>query len=88
LNCFISLFLQALLVPLVILDPKGLALDTSVASSWFSIVKQIKNLSALWACPISGLGTVYYTWKDRRKHTIKTLVCIFHMTTYAALLGE
>lgn len=65
---------QALLVHLVILGPRVLALDTSVASSLFSTVRQIKNLSALWVCRGFGLGTVCCTWKDRRRHTIKILV--------------
>lgn len=65
---------QALLVRLVILGPRGSALDTSVASSLFSTVRQIKNLPVLWACPGFGQGTACYTWKDRRRHTIKILV--------------
>lgn len=65
---------QALLVRLVILGPRGLALDTSVASSWFSTVRQIKSQPALWVCPGFGRGTACYTRKDRRRHTIKILV--------------
>lgn len=65
---------QALLVRLVILGPRGLALDTSVASSWFSTVRQIKNRPALWVCLGFGQGTACYTWKDRRRHTIRILV--------------
>lgn len=65
---------QVLLVPLVILGPKGLVLDTLVASFLFSTVRQIKNLPVLRACPSSGPGTACYTRKDRRKHTIKILV--------------
>lgn len=65
---------QALPVQLVILVPRGLDLDTSVASSLFSTVRQIKNPPALWACPSFGLGIACYTWKDRRRHTIKILV--------------
>lgn len=69
-----ALELQALLVQLVILGPRGLALDTSVASSLFSTVRQIKNPLALWVCPGFGPDTACYTWKDRRRHMIKTLV--------------
>lgn len=65
---------QALLVQLVILGPRGLALDSSAASSWFSTVRQTRNLPALWACLSFGQGTACYTWKDRRRHTIKILV--------------
>lgn len=65
---------QVLLVQLVILGPRGLALDTSVASSWFSTVRQIKNQPALWACLSFGQDTACYTWKDRRRPTIKILV--------------
>lgn len=65
---------QALLVQLVILGPRGLALDTSVASSWFSTVRQTKNRPALWACLGFGQGTACYTWKDRRRRTIRILV--------------
>lgn len=65
---------QAPLVQLVILGPRGLALDTSVASSWFSTVRQIKNQPALWACLGFGRGTACYTWKGRRKRTIRILV--------------
>lgn len=65
---------QGLLVPLGILGPKGLVLDTSVASSWFSTVRRTRSPPAPWACPGSGLGIVCYTWKGKRKLTIKTLV--------------
>lgn len=65
---------QALLVQPVILGPRGLALDTSVASSWFSTVRQLKNQPALWVCLGFGQDTACYTWKDRRRHTIKILV--------------
>lgn len=65
---------QALLVQLVILGPRGLALDPSVASSWFSTVRQTRNHPALWACLGFGQGTACCTWKDRRRRTIKILV--------------
>lgn len=68
------LFLQALLGPLGILGPKGSALDTWVASSWFSTVRQMESLPAPRACPGSGQATVCSTWKDRREHTIRTSV--------------
>lgn len=62
---------QALLVRLVILGPRDLTLDTSVAFFLFSTVRQIKNPLALWVCPGFGPGIACYTWKDRRRHTIK-----------------
>lgn len=71
---FFSLFLQALLGPLGTLGPKGLGLDTSAASSWFSTVRRTENPPALRACPSSGRATASYTWKDRRRRTVKTLV--------------
>lgn len=70
---------QAPLGPLGILGPKGLALGTSAASSWFSTVRQTESPPAPWACPGSGRATVCYTWKDRRKLTTKTSVRTEHV---------
>lgn len=65
---------QDLLAPLGIPGPKGSALDTSVASSWFSTVRRMESPPAPRACPGSGRATVCSTLKDRREHTIRTSV--------------
>lgn len=82
-----SSFLQALLGPLGTPGPKGLGLATSVASSWFSTVRRTESPPVPRACPGSGRATVSYTWKDRRRHTIRTSVCVRRVVAHVCRLG-